>query len=227
MGFERGYVQVYTGNGKGKTTAALGLGLRACGSGLKVRMVQFMKGRRYSELNALDGVEGFEYSQHGRDEFVKKGEPEKVDLEMARQGWDIAEKSVVAGEYDLVTVTTLANGALNSAHKRVKVVTGQETKGIDFITLSGGSLSGHVYFDDGVTPPELVITAYIDTGYPLSGYYFFTGSAFISSNGSYSFGPLPQGEIRLSFSNDKRYGGRSFTTTVVSGENTVFDIVLK
>ncbi len=49
----RGYVQVYTGNGKGKTTAALGLAIRAAGAGLKVFIAQFIKSGEYSEINAL------------------------------------------------------------------------------------------------------------------------------------------------------------------------------
>ena len=51
--WDRGYVQVYTGEGKGKTTAALGLALRAAGAGLRVLFAQFVKGRHYSELDAL------------------------------------------------------------------------------------------------------------------------------------------------------------------------------
>ena len=72
---EKGYIHVYTGPGKGKTTAALGLGLRAAGAGFKVHMVQFMKGRRYSELDAVEKLPNFTFSQHGRDEFVSKENP--------------------------------------------------------------------------------------------------------------------------------------------------------
>ena len=49
----RGYVQLYTGDGKGKTTAALGLSLRAAGAGLKTIIIQFMKGQHYSELDSI------------------------------------------------------------------------------------------------------------------------------------------------------------------------------
>lgn len=57
---EKGYVQIYTGDGKGKTTAAMGLALRAAGRGLRVRIVQFMKGRDTGELHALARIPGVE-----------------------------------------------------------------------------------------------------------------------------------------------------------------------
>ena len=85
---------MYTGNGKGKTTSAIGIGIRAAGSGLKVYMFQFMKGRKYSELNTLDTLKNFTYSQHGRDEFVNKKNPEKIDIEVSSgaifKGFDFA-----------------------------------------------------------------------------------------------------------------------------------------
>ncbi|MDG6225674.1 MAG: cob(I)yrinic acid a,c-diamide adenosyltransferase [Candidatus Thermoplasmatota archaeon] len=102
MSFEKGYVQLYTGNGKGKTTAAVGLGVRASGAGLKVAMIQFMKGRRYSEIDAIERLRGFEVFQHGRDEFVNKGDPERIDIDLARGGMERAREAIGSGEYDLV-----------------------------------------------------------------------------------------------------------------------------
>jgi len=102
MALIKGYLQVYTGNGKGKTTASLGLGLRASGAGLRVHMVQFMKGRRYSEIDALVGVRNFSISQHGRDEFVSRENPERIDIELARDGFVKAREVVMSGNFDLV-----------------------------------------------------------------------------------------------------------------------------
>ena len=102
MSSEKGYIHIYTGPGKGKTTAALGLGLRAAGAGFKVHMIQFMKGRRYSELNAIDNLPNFTFSQHGRDEFVSKEKPEQVDIDMAQQGFSHAREIINSGKYDLV-----------------------------------------------------------------------------------------------------------------------------
>jgi len=99
---KKGYIHVYTGPGKGKTTAALGLGLRAAGAGLKVHMLQFMKGRRYSELDAIENIPGFTISQHGRDEFVSKENPEQIDIDLAQQGFAYAKEIIKKEKYDLV-----------------------------------------------------------------------------------------------------------------------------
>ena len=72
MKLKKGLVQVYTGNGKGKTTAAFGLALRATGAGLKVYVLQFIKGRFYSELAAFKRIKGVKIVQSGRGCFIRK-----------------------------------------------------------------------------------------------------------------------------------------------------------
>ena len=99
---EKGYVHVYTGPGKGKTTAALGLGLRAAGAGFKVHMTQFMKGRRYSELDAIENLPNFTVSQHGRDEFVSKEKPEQIDIDLAQEGFNHVKNIIKNTKYDMV-----------------------------------------------------------------------------------------------------------------------------
>lgn len=99
---KKGYIHVYTGNGKGKTTAALGLGLRAAGAGYKVHMCQFMKGRRYSEIDGLENVTNFSVSQHGRDEFVNKKNPEDIDIQMAHEGFLKAKELMDENNYDMI-----------------------------------------------------------------------------------------------------------------------------
>jgi cob(I)alamin adenosyltransferase len=72
----KGFVQVYTGNGKGKTTAALGLALRAAGYGLKTIMVQFMKGQHYSELDSVKMLGGLvTIEQFGHPQFCRMTDP--------------------------------------------------------------------------------------------------------------------------------------------------------
>jgi cob(I)alamin adenosyltransferase len=88
----QGYVQVYTGDGKGKTTAAIGLAVRAAGAGLKVLFVQFIKGGRYSEIKALKALDDriggrIEVRQYGRGRFIK-GQPDPEDVAAARRGLD-------------------------------------------------------------------------------------------------------------------------------------------
>jgi ABC-type multidrug transport system fused ATPase/permease subunit len=72
---KKGYIQVYTGNGKGKTTAALGISLRAVCAGKKVYFAQFVKGMKYSELDAGEYLPNFFMKQYGRDCFIYN-EPE-------------------------------------------------------------------------------------------------------------------------------------------------------
>jgi len=102
MSLEKGFVHIYTGNGKGKTTAAIGLGIRATGEGLKVYMIQFMKGRRYSEIDALENIKDFTVIQFGRDEFVSKENPEQIDIDLARKGFEHAKEIIKNGEHDLI-----------------------------------------------------------------------------------------------------------------------------
>jgi len=99
---EKGYIHVYTGNGKGKTTSAIGLGIRAAGAGYKVHMLQFMKGRRYSELDGLENVKNFTVSQHGRDEFVNKENPEKIDVDMAQKGFLKSKELIKSNKFDMI-----------------------------------------------------------------------------------------------------------------------------
>lgn len=102
-----GLIHIYTGNGKGKTTCALGLGLRAIGAGLKVHMIQFMKGQPTSEINSIDGIPSFTVERFGRDSFIKKGALEKEDLEEAAKGLAAAEIASRSGEFDLVILDEL------------------------------------------------------------------------------------------------------------------------
>jgi cob(I)alamin adenosyltransferase len=87
-------IQVYTGNGKGKTTAALGLAIRAAGAGQKVYIGQFLKGRPYSELKSLKKFKNITVEQFGRVCFIKK-EPAQIDIDLACAGlkkvWSIAK----------------------------------------------------------------------------------------------------------------------------------------
>lgn len=98
----RGYIHVYMGNGKGKTTAALGLALRAVGAGMKVFIAQFVKGMPYSELDVIrDYLPGIEIRQYGRGCFIVH-EPSPEDVEAARAGFYQVSEIVMSGTYDLV-----------------------------------------------------------------------------------------------------------------------------
>jgi len=100
---EHGLIQVYTGNGKGKTTAALGLALRAVGHGMKVLMVQFMKGDPSGELESSKRLSPhLTLKQIGRKTFISKSNPDPKDLQLAQEGFSLAKKAVQNKEYDIV-----------------------------------------------------------------------------------------------------------------------------
>ena len=96
-------LEVYTGDGKGKTTAAFGLALRATGHGWSVLIIQFMKGDPgYGEVVAARGVKHLEIIQTGLPTFVEKGNPSGEDLSEARRGMDAARDALTAGKYRMV-----------------------------------------------------------------------------------------------------------------------------
>lgn len=96
-----GMVHVYTGNGKGKTTSAIGLAVRAAGAGLKVYIGQFVKGRQYSELNSLDKLDNIDIEQFGRDKFIKNN-ADKMDVKKAKKGYEKIKTVLNSNQYDLV-----------------------------------------------------------------------------------------------------------------------------
>lgn len=100
--WETGYVQVYTGDGKGKTTAALGLALRAAGRGLPVYIGQFMKGRHYGELDAVKLLPGVELEQYGEPGWVYEGKLKPEQLDQAARGLSRARSVLMAGKHRLV-----------------------------------------------------------------------------------------------------------------------------
>ena len=118
----RGLIIVNTGPGKGKTTAAMGTALRAVGQGMKVLMLQFLKGSwHYGELDAVQAFgANFVMKQMGRG-FVKVGgaESDPEDVRMVEEAWAEAEKAILSGEWDLVILDeinyAISYGMLDSA----------------------------------------------------------------------------------------------------------------
>lgn len=135
----RGYVQVYTGNGKGKTTAALGLALRAAGAGLTVFIAQFVKRQKCSEHLAIERLsDAITVKQYGRGLLLKR-EPNDGDRTAAREGFAELKEIVRSGDYDLVildeanvaakygliSVDELLELIALKAHKTELVITGR------------------------------------------------------------------------------------------------------
>ena len=121
----KGYVQVYTGNGKGKTTAALGITMRASGAGMKVAFIQFMKALGYSEQKVLPTLPGVTWKTLGKPFFIAKagsiseedlasygggcvvfeeGNPPADYVKMIHDGFAEARDMVLSGDYDMVVL---------------------------------------------------------------------------------------------------------------------------
>ncbi len=103
--FTRGYVQVYTGNGKGKTTAAIGLTIRALGAGMKVFFAQFIKGGRYSEIDMLEQIGGTSLvcRQYGLGCFITR-EAVEEDKIAAQAGIAEVRDAMLSGDYQLIVL---------------------------------------------------------------------------------------------------------------------------
>lgn len=103
-----GLLQVYTGDGKGKTTASLGLAFRAIGHDMKVCMIQFMKNSDiYGEVRLADKMPGLTIIPVGRHDFVDLKKPAEIDIRLAQSGWDQAREIIKSQKYDIVILDEL------------------------------------------------------------------------------------------------------------------------
>ncbi len=100
----KGYIQIYTGTGKGKTTAALGLALRAAGHGLRSHIGQFLKGQDYGELHSVQGLASWiTIEQYGRKGFIHvTKDPDKEDFQRAKSGLKKSLVAMLSGRYDII-----------------------------------------------------------------------------------------------------------------------------
>ncbi len=97
-----GLIQVYFGNGKGKTTAALGLALRAAGRGKEVLIVQFMKKWDYGELHSIQLIPQITVKTFGTKDFVHKGKAKEIDYKEAKKAFTEGVQAAKSGQYDII-----------------------------------------------------------------------------------------------------------------------------
>ena len=163
----KGYVQIYTGDGKGKTTAAIGLAIRALGAGWPVFFAQFLKAGEYSEHKALA-----QFSDHltiktyGRNVFIK-GEPEEEDRRLAQEAYQeiaeivasgrhrlvILDEANVAVHYGLITVDQILDLIDRRAEGVELLITGRHAHSrlIERADLVTEMRAVKHYFDQGIT----------------------------------------------------------------------------
>ena len=143
---KKGLIIVYTGNGKGKTTAALGVALRASGYGMKVIMLQFFKGKwKYGELRSAPKLETFEIRPMGHG-FTWESKDIEVDKRMVREAWQAARTEILSGKYDLVILDEI-NYALSYGFIPVEDV-------VDFLKKKPEML--HVILTGRNAKPEVI-----------------------------------------------------------------------
>lgn len=132
---ERGYVQVYTGDGKGKTTAVLGLAVRAAGAGLKVFIAQFVKGAEYSEIKALQRfADLITLKQYGRGCFIHQ-EAAEEDIRLATAGLAEVEKIMLSGEYQMIILDEIniaTHFTLFSVERALELI-GKKPVGVELV----------------------------------------------------------------------------------------------
>jgi cob(I)alamin adenosyltransferase len=126
--FSRGYLEVYTGDGKGKTTAAIGLMVRALGAGMNVFFAQFIKAGRYSEIDAIESISkpgaSLVCRQYGKGCFIMRA-PTDDDRAAAREGLADALREMLSGQYQLVV--------LDEANVAVKLGLLEESELLGFV----------------------------------------------------------------------------------------------
>lgn len=161
----KGMVHVYTGNGKGKTTSAIGLAVRAVGAGLNVYIGQFAKGMKYSELNSLTYIDNIKVEQFGQNYFIK-GKPTDKNINSAQNGFYkikeilksgqyevvILDEANIATYYDLFTVDELINVIEKRADNVEVIITGRmaDQKLIDYADLVTEMKEIKHYYNQGV-----------------------------------------------------------------------------
>jgi cob(I)alamin adenosyltransferase len=149
----RGYIHVYTGNGKGKTTAAVGLAIRAAGAGLQVYMAQFMKQGDYSEIKGLVRFSDLiTVEQFGCGRFIK-GRPSGEDVAAARQGLNKVKSILAAGKHAVVILdeASVAVSLNLFSEKELLEIIDRRPDNVEIIITGRGATSAIIEAADLVT----------------------------------------------------------------------------
>ena len=163
----KGYIQVYTGNSKGKTTAALGLAFRAAGQGLKTYIGQFMKGQHYGELEAAKMIHPYiTIEQYGKDTFIHiQNPPQGEDVRREKRGLARAIAAMLSGEYDVIVfdeIITACYFGLISLEDMLEIIA-NKPEGMEIV------------FTGRYAPPEVIAAADLVTEMVEVKHYYQNG----------------------------------------------------
>ncbi|MDP8012017.1 MAG: cob(I)yrinic acid a,c-diamide adenosyltransferase [Thermoplasmata archaeon] len=168
MKLKKGLVEIYTGNGKGKTTAAIGLAVRAAGYGLKVYIIHFMKSKKYGESRSLKKIEGIKEIYIGKPYFITKdpsikdkfkdvvvfepGHPPEDYKELIRKGLEKVKNILKSGKYDIIILDEIitANYFELVSTDEIKSIIDEKPKNVEII------LTGRYASEDLISIADLV-----------------------------------------------------------------------
>jgi cob(I)alamin adenosyltransferase len=163
----RGYIQVYTGNGKGKTTAALGLAFRAAGHGMRTYFGQFLKGQDYGEIEAAAKLSPLiRIERFGKRGFIHVTEgPDDEDLRRAREGLEKCREAMLSGEFRIVVLDEVLTAVLLKVLAEEDVLAFLEGKpdGVEIVLTGRGASPAVIDRADLVTEMKDV-KHYFDKG---------------------------------------------------------------
>lgn len=164
---DKGYIQIYTGNGKGKSTAAIGQAIRAAGFGLRTCIIQFMKEYPYSEIESLKKLNNWiEVEQCGNDDFVyKKEAPANNEIEKVKKGLLRAKKKMIGGDYDLIILDEICVAIYFKLFNTIEV--------LDFIKSKPANVE--LILTGRYCPQELIDAADLVTEMKEVKHYYQTG----------------------------------------------------
>ncbi len=166
MNSKRGLLIVFTGQGKGKTTAALGMAMRAAGHGMKVLILQFIKGSwAYGELLSLEKIEEIKIKPLGSG-FTWKKENLEEDRRLAEAGWEEAVSEMERGHYDMIILDelniVLSYGLLPG--EKVVEALGKRPPGVDIVATGRNAPEELIRIADLVTEMKEIKHPFRDSG---------------------------------------------------------------
>jgi len=161
---KRGYTHIYTGNGKGKTTAAFGLALRAACSGKKIFIGQFVKNMKYNETKIVKIMGNIDIKQFGSGCFIDR-EPSKKDIDFAEKGFDSCLNIIASEKYDMIILDELTIALYFNLINEARVIKLIQDKPIELeLIITGRYASDNLIFESDLVTEMRCVKHYYESG---------------------------------------------------------------